>query len=284
MTTASDPQREHPQEPHQLYGATIIPPAVGMVPKPPAEILSALDVLEVIHAGPRAARDQLRAGLAMALRRTAAVLAGQRFRPRAHGLSDREAEQWARQAAQLLAPATRSQLVAYVRACQEWTRALHRTIGSNEADQDRDSTSGRRVEPGAPEARLAQSLEAVGIPIRARVGVANERGGRLRGGWYDAFWLDCVHRDAAYLLGVDIELEGRHHYRPERQAHHQILADRGWYVVRLSGRIVGQTQHRQALDQLVALVERHRRAVVLGRSDLSRLAQMLAASRPGAWM
>jgi hypothetical protein len=279
------PRPGDPQEPPQLFGVTIIPPAVGMAPEPPAEIVATVDILEVIHAGPRTRSDQLQTALGTLVRRAVVALAGKRFRPHAHGLSARETEQWAQQAAPLLSAAARAKLLEYARACQDWTRALHSAIGSNKADPDWDMTSARNVEPSAPEAFLARSLAAAGIPVQAQVGVAKERGGRRRGGWYGAFWLDCAHRDAAYLLRVDIELDGRHHYRQERQARdqerNQILADRGWYVVRLSGRIIGQANHHQALDRLVAVVERHRRAIVLGRSDLSTLARVLASSPTG---
>jgi len=98
--------------------------------------------------------------------------------------------------------------------------------------------------------------------------------------------LDCAHRDVAYRLRLDIELDGATHYHRERQAkdqhRNQALQERGWYIVRLSGRIIGQRNHHLALERVVDLVERHRRAVVLARSDLRVLEKVLSLPAQGS--
>lgn len=264
--------------PDSLFGVTILPPVIGAAPEPPPELDAALGLLDVLQAEPRSLNDRLHTQVSALLRRAAATLADQRYRPRAHGLSASETERWAQQATLVLQSQAGQLLIGYARTCQEWERRLRAAIGSDAADPDWDMTSAKRVEPNAAEAFLAQTLEEAGIPVQAQVGVSRN-GGERRGGWYAAYWLDCAHRDVAYLLRIDIELDGRHHYNQQRrqrdEQRNQAIQSRGWYVVRLGGRIIGQRNHLLALDQIVALTERHRRAIVLARSDLRTLERVL---------
>jgi len=77
-----------------LFGVTILPPAVGGVPQPDDELLSALAALEVVHDVRRSLSDRIATGFEQALRFTAAILTDATYRPRTHGLSEREIHTW----------------------------------------------------------------------------------------------------------------------------------------------------------------------------------------------
>jgi hypothetical protein len=128
------------------------------------------------------------------------------------------------------------------------------------------------VDPGSAEVTLARSLTGFGIPVQARAGVAEDGVRRRWGDRYGALCLRWAHRDRAYLLRLAIDLDGQylhlHGAKPEYdRGRNEILADRGWYVAHLSG----QEYQWLALEPLVALVEQHRRAIVLARADLPAL-------------
>ncbi len=78
----------------------------------------ALESLEVVRFGPHSGGDRFRTGLRTLLRASVSALVGQRFRPRAHGLSATETERGADQAAALLGPVERAALLAYVRVAR----------------------------------------------------------------------------------------------------------------------------------------------------------------------
>jgi hypothetical protein len=200
-------------------------------------------------------------------------------RARARGLTAEEMMQWTDAARAILTPEEQVSLAAYVQACRAWEQRLDKHIGSMAADPDWDMSSAPRVPASAPEAFLARSLEEVGIPMHAQVGVSR-LGGRRHGGWFRAFWLDCAHRDVAFLLRLDVELDGATHQAPERAARdamrNALLQARGWYVLRMDSRNLGRNEHYRACDVVVKLVRRHRRAVVLARSELPTLIHMPA--------
>src|SRR4051812_19029968 len=79
----------------------------------------------------------------------------------------------------------------------------------------------------------------------------------------DARSLPCARQ----TLYETAELYGRHHYSEERwvkdRKRNEVLAARGWFVLRVSGRVLGGANHPAALTRLVALTARHRRAIVL---------------------
>jgi hypothetical protein len=199
-------------------------------------------------------------------------------RHQAHGLSAMELERWAEQANAMLAPVLRAELLLYTRTCRAWERLLARNISSSAADPDWDMTSAQHVEPSMPEVFLAQSLSEVGIPLEAQVGVSRY-GGSRRGGWFNAYWLDWAHRDVAFLLRLDVELDGARHRQPERWFRDEIrdaqLQERGWYIMRIDSRILGRGQQYRAREALLRLVQRHRRSIVLARTDRHRLEQLL---------
>jgi hypothetical protein len=197
-------------------------------------------------------------------------------RARAQGLSAEELDTWCAAACAELDESGRQMLLDYALSCRAWEQVLNGTIGSGRADPDWDMTSARQVRPSAPEARLAARLEQAGLPVQAQVGVS-QMGGRRRGGWFRAYWLDCAHRDIAFLLRMDIELDGAHHRTPERQRRdelrNELLKVRGWYVLRFDGRLLRADQElQQAVQTTVKIARRHRRAVLLARTDLSALA------------
>lgn len=61
--------------------------------------------------------------------------------------------------------------------------------------------------------------------------------------------------------------------RDERRNH--ILRARGWYVVRLSSKIIGEHNHQVAVERIAELARDHRRAIVLARSDLQTARNLL---------
>jgi hypothetical protein len=199
-------------------------------------------------------------------------------RARAGGLTTEGSERWAEAAQAILAPEEGAHLTAYCQECRQWERRLDKNIGSMAADPDWDMGSARGIPPSAPEAFLARSLEAAGISMQAQVGVSRH-GGRRQGGWFRAFWLDCAHRDVAFLLRLDVELDGVHHGRADRAARdeerNRFLQARGWYVLRVDSRNLGREEHSRAVKVAAKLVWRHRRAIMLARSDLPAINRVL---------
>lgn len=282
---------------------TALPPEVGPAPKPPKALWAALALLDApiaarirAFATSRAARagDPLNAAvnglfdLGERLRDLGSVLNGLGGnwvidaysrslgsipavrRARAEGLTAGEASRWAEAAHSILAPEERSALDCYVAECRHWEQRLDENIGSMAADPDWDMGSALRVPPSAPEAFLAESIEDLGIPMQAQVGVSRY-GGRRQGGWFRAFWLDCAHRDVAFLLRLDVELDGATHRIIEGAARDEVrntlLQARGWYILRVDSRNLGREQHYRAREDIDKLVRRHRRAIVLARTD-----------------
>jgi hypothetical protein len=197
-------------------------------------------------------------------------------RARAQGLSAEELDTWCAALCGESDVVGRQMLLNYAMSCRAWEQVLNGNIGSGRADPDWDMTSARRVRPSAPEARLAARLEQAGLPVQAQVGVS-QMGGRRRGGWFRAFWLDCARRDIAFLLRMDIELDGAHHRTPERQRRDELrnglLKLRGWYVLRFDSRLQRADQElQQAVQTTVKIARRHRRAVLLARTDPGALA------------
>jgi hypothetical protein len=191
-------------------------------------------------------------------------------RARATGLTSNSASRWVEIAQAGVAPEEQSCVVSYIQACRQWEQCLDRNIGSMAADPDWDMGSAKKVRPSAPEAHLAQSLEQAGIPMQAQVGVSRN-GGPRHGGWFRNYWLDCAHRDVAFLLRIDVELDGATHRTPEVERRdamrNTLLRQRGWYVLRFDNRNLDREQHNRALDVIVKLVQRHRRSVVLARTN-----------------
>jgi very-short-patch-repair endonuclease len=50
-----------------------------------------------------------------------------------------------------------------------------------------------------------------------------------------------------------------------------LLRERGWYVLRVDSRSLGHEQHDRAVRQALTLVKRHRRAIVLARTNFHDL-------------
>ena len=261
-------------------GVTILPPVDGAAPHPPVAMQSTFEALTEALAEPLALHERLGRGVGQLGRVARATLSQMPYRQRADGLSPAATERWAKQVTSRLSPLERSALLAYARDCRAWERRLRRRIGSDRADPDWDMTSAPNVAPSAPEAMFAHALEDAGIPVWAQVGVAKEKGGRRRGGWYGSFWLDCAHRDIGYLLRIDLELDGHHHQLAERKVRdaerNAILAQRGWYVVRLSASALGGEGQRRMVGEVVALAARHRHAIVVARSHLPALERAVA--------
>jgi hypothetical protein len=257
---------------------TIAPPAAGAAPLPPSELHEVFAPLAVIQADPRAAQDRLRAGFG-ATRRLAVAAFGGRYAPSAHGLSARETARWAQEIRATLSGPQRDQLLEYVHTCREWERALRDAIDRGKADWLSDSA--RYAVPSAAEDAVADILTAVGIPVQGHARVAEEEVRRRWGDPTKAIWLRWAHRDRAYLLRIAIELDGQYlHLHGEQEENDrerdQILADRGWYVAQLSGSSMPQNLPRPVRERLTALVEQHRRAIVLARADLPALRSNLA--------
>ena len=289
-----------------------LPPAVGPAPRPPTGLRPALSLLDgTIAAQMRslAAHPAARAGDPMISALNGLFDLGEELRDlggmlddfggswmanvlahsvsaipvvkraRAGGLTTEGSERWAEAAQAILAPDEGPSLAAYCQACRQWERRLDKNIGSMAADPDWDMGSAQRVPPSVPEAFLARSLEAAGISVQAQVGVS-PHGGRRHGGWFGAFWLDCAHRDVAFLLRLDIELDGAHHGRADRaardEARNQFLQARGWYVLRVDSHNLGREEHSRAVEAVAKLVRRHRRAIMVARSDPSAIDRVLA--------
>lgn len=202
-------------------------------------------------------------------------------RARAAGLSAPDLTAWCASVREALEPETRLQLLRYVADCRLWDVCLDGVIGGI-GDPDWDMTSARRVVPSAPEAQLAAALQRAGLPLQCQVGVS-QFGGPRKGGWFNAFWLDCAHRDVAFLLRIDIELDGITHSAVERRVRDSVrntlLAHRGWYVFRFDARLLRQTEAlERAVRSVLSLARRHRRAVVLARTDISNIAAELELS------
>lgn len=197
-------------------------------------------------------------------------------RARALGLMPEEIAAWCADIRADLDETGRRAVLDYALCCRIWAQVLDGTIGSGSADPDWDMASARRVQPSAPEARLAFALERAGLPVQAQVGVSR-LGGRRRGGWFRAFWLDCAHRDIGFLLRMDIELDGATHRTPHRRERdalrNHLLQMRGWYILRFDARVLrADADLQRAVRTVAAIARRHRRAVVLGRTDPTALA------------
>jgi hypothetical protein len=158
---------------------------------------------------------------------------------------------------------------------------LQASINNCLSREDWSMTPAPKAKVSEPEQRLAHALEASGIHVQCQVGVAKKEGGARQGGWYGSYWLDCAHRDRSHLLRIDIELDGKHHYAVDRQEkddrRNQVLADRGWYVLRLGGRILGQENQRLAVANLVELIATHKQAVHLATLDPKTVEGLFAA-------
>ena len=202
-------------------------------------------------------------------------------RARAAGLSAADLATWCASVREELEPEPRLQLLQYVAHCRLWDVCLDGVIGGI-GDPDWDMTSARRVVPSAPEAHLAAALQRAGLPLQCQVGVS-QYGGPRKGGWFNAFWLDCAHRDVAFLLRIDIELDGITHRAVERRVRDSVrntlLAHRGWYVFRFDARLLRQPEAlERAVRSVLSLARRHRRAVVLARTDIGHIAAGLEMS------
>jgi hypothetical protein len=291
-----------------------LPPAIGPAPRPPQLLRSALRRLDApverrqheLAANPAAQAGDPLQGAVGAVRSTLATV--QRFeallggdpgrgfaasfasemramfgpdapgfaRARVRGLTPDELAAWCAVARTDLDETGRRALLDYALHCRAWEQVLDGTIGSGSADPDWDMTGARRVRPSAPEARLALALERAGLPVQAQVGVSR-MGGRRRGGWYRAFWLDCAYRDIGFLLRMDLELDGAAHRTPRRRQRdalrNELLRVRGWYILRFDVRLLrADADLQRAVRTASAIAQRHRRAVVLGRTDPLALA------------
>jgi hypothetical protein len=191
-------------------------------------------------------------------------------RARVGGLTADSAARWVRVAQSIVTPDQRSCVASYVYECRQWEQRLEIIISSMAADPDWDMGSAVGVRPSAPEARLPKSFEQGGIPLQPQVGVSRV-GGRRHGGWFQAFWLDWAYRDVPFLLRLDIELDGASHRTPEGEKRNRVrnilLQSRGWYVLRFDSRTLDLEQHKRAVNAVVKLVQRHRRAILLARTD-----------------
>jgi hypothetical protein len=163
--------------------------------------------------------------------------------------------------------------------CRQWEHTLRAAIDRGESDWE--WSHARHMRPGTDDDALAGHLALFDIRVQVHALVAEEE---VRSRWgenYGAIRLRWAHRDQAYLLRIAIELDGQylHLYEetPERdQERDRILADRGWYVMHLRGSSMYQELHRPVRERLAALVEQHRRAIILARSDLPALRRNLA--------
>jgi hypothetical protein len=156
--------------------------------------------------------------------------------------------------------------------CSYWEHALCEAIEWGEADWE-EGESPRYIHPSEAELTVADHLRAAGIPVQTHASVAQDQVRRRLGDPYDALWLRWAHRDRSYLLRIAIELDGQYFHRFEAeqefdQERNKMLADRGWYVAKLSGLNREEEIRRLVWELLPALVTQHRRAIVLARSDL----------------
>lgn len=265
-------------EGRDLYGVTLLAPHGGFPLSPPEGSEAVVRALEVLSREREARQRDL-------LPRMARAFLRRLFRrPRA---ADQRAnavdmaEQEVRRLLATLPDGRRHAVLEYVRTCRTWSARLDSTINSRWSYADWDMTPAPKAKVSEPEQRLAHALEASGIHIQCQVGVAKEAGGARQGGWYGSYWLDCAYRDRSHLLRIDIELDGKHHYNRERQdkdeRRNQVLADRGWYVLRLGGRILGQENQRLAIANLVELISAHRQAIHLATLDPKTIEDVLAA-------
>jgi hypothetical protein len=186
---------------------------------------------------------------------------------------------WADEIRATLSGQQRAQLLEYVERCRYWERALREAIERGEVDWEVEPPS-PFAHPSMDDKAMADSLGAAGIPVGIHVWVAEDEVSRRWGDRYPAIVLRWAHRERAYLLRVAIEIDGQyiHVYnlgQDRDQERNQILADRGWYVAKLSGSIEREERQRLTRERLLALVEQHRRAIVLARSDLPALTRNL---------
>ena len=202
-------------------------------------------------------------------------------RARAEGLIASELDEWALNARAALPYEACCTLLEYAEACRTWERALDTTIGSGLVDPDWDMASARGVAPHAQEAQLGHRLEERGVEVQSQVGVS-QVGGARSGGWFAAYWLDCAHRDVGFLLKIDIELDGMAHRQEERHERDALrdalLAERGWYIVRIEYASARPDGYQRACTAIAALARRHRRAIMLGRTDAGALARYFQAA------
>jgi hypothetical protein len=244
---------------------------------PSPDLREVFATLEAIQTESGAAQDSLQTGIGNAIRVAATVFLG-RSGPRAHGLSTSETVRWAQDIRGTLGDAQRAQLLEYVGTCRDWDSALRAAIERSESDWEWESVL--HVRPNTVDDAMAASLAVVGIPVQRHAKIAEEEARRWWGGAYDAIWLRWAHRDRAHLLRIAIELDGQYLHivggEGRDQKRDQILADRSWYVARLSGSIAQHEIHRLAQERLTALVKQHRRAIVVARSDVPALMRNLA--------
>ena len=257
-----------------LYGVTIIPPAAGFPPMVPEGAQEIVDTLAAIRP-PEAHRATSRSLFRRVFDLLRKMLLGQHptatpapTPPAPQGLS------------MVIHSPIRDAIFAYAEACRHWKQRLVATTEHRSAQADWHMTSARNVDLNSGEQILARTLAEAGVVVQSQVGVAKARGGRRRSGWYDNYWLDFAHRDWQHFLRIDIELDGHHHYQRDRvirdHARNAVLAERGWYVVRISGQVLGQENHRRALAQLRGLIAQHTNAVRIARLELGLLAAYLA--------
>lgn len=250
-------------------------PTCGGVPTPPAGVDAALQLLFAVRPQPPTIREALRDDLAALPR----ALVRRAYRDRSRGLSRPQTRRWAAQAAAILNPTERAAVVVYARACRAWLNSVAQTTQRRGASYDWTATAARNVAPNNYERALGAQFAALGLPVEAQVGVAKQ-GGRRRGGWFGAYWLDWAHRDRDYLLRLDIEMDGQHHQRAERMARdaerNACVQRRGWYVLRVTSAAARRPDAMQTILATVAERARwHRQAVVLARSEVRLLARLL---------
>lgn len=147
------------------------------------------------------------------------------------------------------------------------------------ADADWTATSARRVDLNPYEQDLGRRFTALGLPVQAQVGVSKS-GGRRRGGWFGAYWLDWAHRDRDYLLRLDIEMDGKSLQRPDMierdERRNETVRRRGWYVLRVTSMAARNENAMQAIMGVASeRVRWHRQAAVLARSDVRLLSRLV---------
>jgi len=254
----------------------LLPPQCGAAPLVPADADVFLQRIDTLRFEPPTVGEALRDDL-LALPR---ALFGRRYHGRQRGLTRFQTRRWCREVAPHLSAAERAAFADYAEACRRWCREMRRSTERGERAWDWRMTSARNVQPNAAEQQLEQALVTAGLPVDGQVGVSRHReGGRRRGGWYGNWWLDYAHRDRAYLLKIDIELDGWHHRQPDRAqrdaVRNECLQGRGWYVCRVPGMVISRQQQDQAILPLLECVRTHRLAVLTARSHVRLIRRLL---------
>lgn len=192
---------------------------------------------------------------------------------------------WARDVGPSLDEATRTELVAYLAACEEWARRLRRAIRQTASVGDFSSRPSRRVDPNEYEVALRAAFAAAGLRLEAQVPVSQD-GEHKRDGFYNTYRLDLCLRDSQRSLLLDVEMDGWTRGANEGRGHdatrNASLRQRGWYIVRVPS-TAQQTGVLAAIArQTVAQLETHHAALAASMAGADIVAEALRPIAPMA--